>query len=168
MRTGQLQGINAAGVGVTEGGRRPTGVTPTPAAPLPSRVDGQHPYPNPEVPEKPVRRRFPAPYKLAVLREADACTQYGQIGELLRREGLYSSHLTTWRQQREQGSLEALTPKKRGRKNTRPNPLIQRLQRENARLAARLRQAETILDIQKKASEILGIPLKNLDNGERA
>ena len=67
-----------------------------------------------------------------------------------------------------QGALEALNPKKRGRKTTRPDPLIQQLQRENARLAARLRQAETILEIQKKASEILGIPLKNLDNGEYA
>jgi transposase len=162
------QGINAAGVGVTEGGRRPTGVTPTPARPLPAEADGLHQHPNPEVPEKPVRRRFPASYKLAVLQEADACTQYGQLGELLRREGLYSSHLTTWRQQREQGALEALNPKKRGRKTTRPDPLIQQLQRENARLAARLRQAETILEIQKKASEILGIPLKNLDNGEYA
>ena len=167
MRKVQLLGMNPAGVGVTEGGRRPTGVTPTPAGP-PAGADGQHEHPNPEVPEKPVRRRFLAAYKLAVLREADACTQYGQLGELLRREGLYSSHLTTWRQQREQGALEALTPKKRGRKTTQPNPLIQRLQRENIRLAARLRQAEIILEIQKKASEILGIPLKTLDNGEHA
>ena len=149
----------------TEGGRRPTGVTPTPAPPSAPPANGQQ-QPNPEVPEKPVRRRFTADYKRALLREADACTQHGQLGELLRREGLYSSHLTTWRQQRDQGELDALGPKKRGRKSTRPDPLVQRLQRENARLAARLRQAETILEIQKKASEILGIPLNNLDNGE--
>jgi hypothetical protein len=79
---------------------------------------------------------------------------------------LYSSHLSTWRQQREQGTLDALAPKRRGRKATRQDPLIQRLERENARLAARLRQAETILEIQKKASEILGSPLKTCDSGE--
>ena len=125
--------------------------------------------PDPEVSQRPVRRRFPAEYKLQILRQADACTQPGQLGELLRREGLYSSHLSTWRTQRDQGTLDALTPKKRGRKPRDNDPLIaenQRLQRENQRLAARLRQAEVIIDVQKKVAEILGIPLKNSESGE--
>ena len=164
MGTTRLSGSERTGVGGTEGGRRPTGVPPTPVRPLAPGGDG--PHPNPEVAEKPVRRRFTADYKLAVLREADQCRQFGQLGQLLRREGLYSSHLSTWRQQREQGTLDALAPKKRGRKATRHDPLIQRLQRENAQLAARLRQAETILEIQKKASEILRIPRKSFDHGE--
>ena len=128
--------------------------------------------PDPEVLEKPVRRHFTAEYKLRILSQAEACGhQPGKVGELLRREGLYASHLSTWRKQREQGSLAALMPKKRGRKTSPPDPLVkenQRLQRENERLAARLRQAETIIDVQKKVSEILGIPLKSLDNGENA
>jgi transposase len=123
-----------------------------------------------EVLEKPVRRHFDVEYKLRILNQADACgDQPGKLGTLLRREGLYSSHLSTWRKQRQQGTLAALAPKKRGRKARPPDPLVtenQRLQRENERLAARLRQAETIIDVQKKVSEILGIPLKNLDSGE--
>jgi transposase len=126
--------------------------------------------PDPEVLEKPVRRRFTAEYKLRILSQAEACGHHpGKVGELLRREGLYASHLSTWRKQQEQGALAALKPKKRGRKASQPDPLVkenQRLQRENERLAARLRQAETIIDVQKKVSEILGIPLKSLDNGE--
>lgn len=128
------------------------------------------PVPNPEVLEKPVRRHFTAEYKLRIVSQADAAGQQpGKVGELLRREGLYASHLSTWRKQREQGTLAALAPKKRGRKASQPDPLVKenrRLQRENERLTARLRQAETIIDIQKKVSEILDIPLKNLDNGE--
>src|SRR5882672_5756308 len=113
---------------------------------------------DPEVLEKPVRRRFTAEYKLRILSQADACgNQPGKVGELLRREGLYASHLSTWRKQRAQGTLAALAPKKRGRKARQPDPLAQenqRLRRENERLAARLRQAETIIDVQKKVSEI--------------
>ena len=159
------------GMGGTEGGRRPTGVPPIPVPPNAQGVNGEQSPPDPEVPEKPVRRRFTAEYKLQMLREADACTRPGELGELLRREGLYSSHVSTWRGQRDQGMLDALTPKRRGRQTTRQDPLVQenqRLRRENERLAARLRQAETILEIQKKASEILGIPLKGLDSGELA
>ena len=170
-RTRKLE-VGRTGVGGTEGGCRPTGVPPTPARPdSPGGVAGQPGPVNPEVPEKPVRRRFTAEYKLDVLRRADACTQPGEWGALLRREGLYSSHLSTWRQQRDRGTLEALAPKRRGRKALRKDPLVEenlRLHRENARLAARLRQAEAIIDIPKKASEILGIPLKSLDNGEPA
>jgi transposase-like protein len=164
--------VLAAGLGGTEGGRRPTGVPPSPAA---AAGDGRKPEgafasdalvgtgtPDPEVLEKPVRRRFTADYKLRLLREADACRQPGQLGALLRREGLYASHLTTWRRQRDAGALAALRPKRRGRKVQSVNPLAaetERLRRENQRLAARLRQAETIIDVQKKVSEMLGLTL---------
>ena len=120
--------------------------------------------PDPEVPEKAARRRFTAEYKLRILREAEGCEAPGEVGALLRREGLYSSHLTTWRRQREQGALAALTPKKRGRRASPPHPLSRRvaeLERENAHLQRRLKQAETIIEVQKKVSEILGIPLKS-------
>jgi transposase len=124
---------------------------------------------DPEVPERPARRRFLAEYKLQILRQADACEESGQLGELLRREGLYSSHLSTWRKQREQGTLDALTPKKRGRKPRDNDPLIEenrRLERVNKRLVERLRQAEVIIDVQKKVAEILGIPLQSPEPGE--
>ena len=118
----------------------------------------------PEVNEKPLRRRFDAAYKLRILEEADHCTQAGQLGELLRREGLYSSHLASWRRLREQGSLQSLEPKKRGRKvkcNDAATQELERLRRENLRLAERLRQAETIIEVQKKVSEIMGLTLTN-------
>lgn len=119
--------------------------------------------PSPEVLEKPVRRRFTVEYKTRILVEADACTEAGQLGELLRREGLYSSHLSTWRKQRDQGALAGLTPKRRGRKAKPKNPLAEeneRLRRENERLQEKLRQAELIIDVQKKVSEMLNIPPK--------
>ncbi len=125
----------------------------------------------PEVTEKPVRRRFTAEYKMRILEEADGCTETGQLGELLRREGLYSSHLSNWRRLRELGSLASLKPKRRGRK---PNPNneatqeLKRLQRENERLAERLRQAETIIDVQKKVCEMLGITTPQDDDGKDA
>ncbi len=119
--------------------------------------------PDPEVLERPRRRRFTAAYKLRILQEADALRESGQIGALLRREGLYSSHLTTWRRQRDTGALEALRPQKRGRKARRQDPLLQendQLRRANDRLQRKLKQAETIIEFQKKISELLGIPLK--------
>ena len=119
--------------------------------------------PDPEVPEKPVRRKFTAAYKLDILRQADVCTETGSIGELLRREGLYSSHLTDWRHQREEGTLKALTPKQRGRKSTH-DPLTienEQLRKENARLTKRLKQAELIIDVQKKTSQLLGLYMEN-------
>ena len=121
---------------------------------------------DPEVAERAARRRFTAEYKLQVLRQAEACANPGDLGALLRREGLYSSHLTTWRRQREQGSLAALSPKKRGRPTGPPSPLARRvaeLERDNARLTQRLQQAETIIAVQKKLSEALGIPLPSGD-----
>jgi len=125
--------------------------------------------PDPAVSENPVRRRFTAEYKVRILREADRCTQSGQLGALLRREGLYSSHLNTWRQQRDAGALVGLTPKRRGRKPEADDPLItenQRLRRENQRLAEKLRQAEAIIEVQKKLSELLGMPLTPPDRSE--
>ena len=110
--------------------------------------------PSPEVLEKPVRRRFTVEYKTRILAEADACTETGQLGELLRREGLYSSHLSCWRRQRDEGALAGLTPKRRGRKAKPKNPLadeVAQLQRENDRLNEQLRQAKLIIDVQKKS-----------------
>ena len=116
--------------------------------------------PDPEVAEKKSRRRFSAKYKLRILQEADNCTQPGQLGALLRRQGLYSSNLTTWKKQRDQGMLTGLTPKKRGRKNKPQNPLanqLARLEKENRKLRLKLKHAETIIDVQKKVSQMLGI-----------
>ncbi len=164
------------------GPRRPKAATKEdgPDAPSSTKVSGAaaalhvvptSPLPDPEVPERAARRRFTAEYKLRVLREADTCVGTGALGVLLRREGLYSSHLTTWRRQREQGTLAALAPKKRGRRAMPESPLARRvaeLEREKARLERRLKQAETIIEVQKKVSEILGIPLKTADDAGSA
>ena len=118
---------------------------------------------DPEVLEKPVRRKFTAAYKLQIVEAAEGFTEQGQIGELLRREGLYSSQLSTWRNQREQGQLQALSDNKRGRKVTVPQPVqkeLEQLRRENQRLRHKMQQAELIIDIQKKASQLLGISLE--------
>lgn len=125
-------------------------------------------HPNPEVPDKAVRRRFTAEYKLRILTLADACSEPGSLGALLRREGLYASNLNTWRHQRERGVLSALTPKKRGRKESVRDPLVaenEKLRRENDRITKRLRQAEIIIDVQKKVSQILGIQLATPEEG---
>ena len=113
--------------------------------------------PDPEVVPQAKRRQFTAKYKLRILEEAERCTKRGQIGELLRREGLYSSHLSKWRQQRARGQLEGLTPKKRGRKGQDPTVAeLARLRRENERLRAELEKAEIIIDVQKKLAQLLG------------
>ena len=117
---------------------------------------------DPEVLERPRRRQFPATYKLQIVEQADACTRQGEIGALLRREGLYSSHLTTWRRLRDSGALAGLTPRKRGRKADPTKEESRRmaaLERENQRLRERLAKAEMIIDVQKKVSSLLGIPL---------
>jgi transposase-like protein len=114
--------------------------------------------PDPEVVAKPMRRRFSAEYKLRILHEAERQREPGAIGALLRREGLYSSHLTTWRQQRRRGELQGLTPAKRGRQADPQAAEIARLQRENERLKAQLERAELIIDVQKKLSRMLGLP----------
>ena len=144
-------------------GNHPVASATAEAVPVSPIADGGPIYlapPDPEVPEKKDRRKFTAAYKLNILQKADAMTGTGQIGALLRREGIYSSHLTTWRKQREHGQLDALTPKKRGRKKKPTNPLARRvaqLEGEKRRLEQKLKQAELIIEAQKKISQILGI-----------
>jgi len=121
-----------------------------------------------EVLAKATRRRFSAEYKRKILREAETCTQPGAIGALLRREGLYSSNLTTWREQRERGELAGLTPKKRGPAPQAKNPLaakVAALEREVTRQTARAERAEALVELQKKVAELLGTPLPR--NGEK-
>ena len=114
--------------------------------------------PDPEVAPRARRRRFTARYKLDILQEADRCTQRGEIGALLRREGLYSSQLCDWRRQIALGQLQALSPRKRGRKPRDPSvEALAQLERENEQLRAQLEQAEIIIDVQKKLSELLGL-----------
>jgi len=137
----------------TERARRATGVSTDGDSPGPRPV-----VPDPEVPEKARRRRFSGRYKLEILQAADACSEPGEIGALLRREGLYSSHLSKWRQLRDAGALEGLQPRKRGRKARPVDPQAKRiaqLERENERLLRKLEQAEMIIDVQKKLSRIL-------------
>jgi transposase-like protein len=122
--------------------------------------------PEVEVAEKAVRRQFSAEYKRKILKEADACTQEGEIGALLRREGLYSSHLAVWRAARDRGEIAGLAPKKRGPKAVPPDPRdrkIVELERETRRLKSRLERAEALVDLQKKVSAILGIVLPESD-----
>lgn len=122
--------------------------------------------PDPEVAERPVRRRFTAAYKLRIVEQADALQSTpGGIGALLRREGLYSSHLSNWRTQRDSGALKALAPKKRGRKPAEKNPLTKRvaqLESANRRLQQRLEKAELIIEVQKKVAALLGNPIESL------
>lgn len=136
---------------VTQGARRATGVT---------SITGSPERPDPEVAEMKPRRKFTAKYKLMILQQADACIEAGQIGALLRREGLYSSNLTAWRKQRCEGLLNAMKAKKRGRKAREQNPLepkVAELEKENERLKRRLREAHTIIEVQKKVCEMLEI-----------
>jgi transposase-like protein len=125
-----------------------------------SRRAAVPPAPDPEVVAKAQRRKFTADYKLGIVEEADRATDPGAIGALLRREGLYSSHLVEWRRLREAGALGALS-RKRGRKPTR-DPLAEengKLKAELARVNKKLQQAEIIIDVQKKVSALLGIAL---------
>ena len=125
----------------------------------PSRPPRSASDPDPEVPAKARRRRFTAKYKLRILAKAARCSKPGDVGTLLRQEGLYSSHLSKWREQRDEGALAALRPKKRGRK---PRPVapqarrVAELERENARLRQKLEKAEIIIEVQKKLSQLLG------------
>jgi transposase len=132
-------------------------VAPPPAAPQ---------RPDPEVVADARRRTFTAEYKLRILAEADAAAAHpGAIGALQRREGLYSSHLVTWRRERREGMLKGLTPHRRGPKSKR-NPQedeMQKLRRENQRLTEELRKAEIIIDVQKKVGTLLGWPLPKTD-----
>jgi len=140
----------------TEGARRATG----------DSADGDR-APDPEVVAKPKRRRFSAEYRLKILRQADACKAPGELGALLRREGLYSSLLSTWRRQREQGALVALRARKRGPTPKAVDPRVKEQEKQIARLQRKLKQAEMIIEVQKKVHEILGIPLRTLtDEGD--
>lgn len=122
--------------------------------------------PDPEVPAKAQRRRHSVDYKLQILEEADRATEPGQVAALLRREGLYSSHLAAWRKQRREGTLDGIA-RKRGRKgkDARDNR-IEELERDNERLAKKLDQAETIIDVQKKLSRLLGIEQSTVEDTE--
>jgi len=113
--------------------------------------------PEPEVMEKAKHRRFTIEYKAKIVREADACTELGQIGALLRREGLYSSHLSKWRRAYQMGALAGLRDDKRGRRRTKQPLEIEneQLKKKNAQLKKRLNKAEAIIDIQKKISSVL-------------
>jgi transposase-like protein len=120
--------------------------------------------PDPEVVAIPTRRRFTAEYRLRILDEADRCTGPGDVGRLLRREGLYSSHLTNWRKSRREGALKALTPAKRGVKPAQRNPLqakVRALEERVAHLEGELQTAHTILDVQGKVAGLLGLNLKD-------
>ncbi len=122
------------------------------------------PAPDPEVVAKPKRRRFTAEYRLRILEEADSCSVPGEVGRLLRREGLYSSHLTAWRKARRSGALRGLASKKRGVKPKARNPLepkVRQLEAQVVRLEAELRKAHTILDVQEKVAGLLGFSLES-------
>jgi transposase-like protein len=119
---------------------------------------------NVQVVAKPRRRVFTAEYKRRILKAADACATPGAVGALLRREGLYSSHLVVWRRARARGELAALTPKKRGRKPTPVDPRarkIAELERHVAQLTARAERAEGLVELQKKLAALLGRPLES-------
>jgi transposase len=122
-----------------------------------SGTDSPDRHPN-EVPEKATRRRFDAAYRLRIVEDADKCTKPGEVGQFLRREGLYSSQLTNWRRQRDEGTLTQSGSKKRGRKPKEKNSSaleVIRLRRDRDRLAERLRQAELIIEVQKKVFGLL-------------
>ena len=135
----------------------------------------QAPGPRPAVPDsevvaRPHRRRFTAEYKRSIIDQADGAKDAGAVGALLRREGLYSSHLTTWKRQRKQGELDALTPKKRGPKVI-VSPLLKQnreLQAANARLLKKLKNAELIIEVQKKVAALLGNPIPNIQIDEES
>lgn len=122
--------------------------------------------PDPEVAAKPTRRQFTAQYRLRILEEADRCTEPGEVGRLLRREGLYSSHLSAWRKARRKGSLKGLAPKRRGAKPAKRNRLdakVRELEAKVARLEKELDTAHTILEVQGKVAGLLGF---NLNDGK--
>ena len=151
------EGEEVGVAGGSQGARRATG-EPAATPSRPRRID-------PEVEPKAQRRTFSTAYKLQILEQANGCKGKGELGVLLRREGLYWSHLSKWRKQRATGELG----KKRGRPADPDGELkrqLQQMQRENQRLQRKLRQAEIIIEVQKKASEILGITLAEPDESD--
>lgn len=148
--------LAVAGEAGAAGGGEGEAAPASPAGGLPPR-----PVPDPEVEPKAQRRRFTAAYKLRILEQANRCTSPGEIGALLRREGLYGSHLSKWRALHRQGGAEALG-RPRGRKpdpDTALREQMRRVERDNQRLQRALQQAEAIIEVQKKLSEVLGISL---------
>jgi transposase len=149
-------------IGETEGARRATGVSPggaSAAVPAPPTKGSET-----EVVAKAQRRRFTAEYKRRIVHEADRCTTTGAIGGLLRREGLYSSYLTTWRAARDRGEREGLAPQKRGPKAAPRDPREKKIaeqEREISRLTRRAEHAEALVEIQKKVAALLGVPLES-------
>ena len=146
--------------GESEGARRATGGSPGAA---PALGVGAGPAVETEVVAKAQRRRFTAEYKRRIVREADRCTKPGELGALLRREGLYSSHLTTWRAARDRGELAGLAAKQRGPKATPPDPRykkIAELERSEERWRKRAERAEALFELQKKVAALLGTPLE--------
>jgi transposase len=152
-------GIDVTAEAEAEGARRATVASV-------SAVEPALRAPDPEVSAKVQRRHFSVEYRLRIVKQADACKKPGELGALLRREGLYSSLLTNWRRQREQGALVSLRARKRGPKPRPIDPRVKQLEAENARLQRKLQQADTIITVQKKVAEILGIPLSPLVNDE--
>ena len=131
--------------------------------------NGQAMVPPTEVKPKATRRRFTAEYKRRVLAEAAACRKPGELGALLRRERLYSSHLSSWRAQQERGEFAGLSPRRRGPKATAKNPLekrVRELERENAKLRKRARRAEGLVEVQKKVAELFGETLPTVTDEE--
>ena len=123
--------------------------------------------PDSEVLAKPKRRRFTAGYRLRILEEVDGCTGVGEVGQLLRREGIYSSHLANWRKARREGALRGLSSKKRGAKPKARNPLepkVRELEAKVARLETDLHKAHVILDVQEKVAGLLGFDLQDGKN----
>ena len=126
------------------------------------------PRPNPEIAAKATRRRFSARYKLRILEQADGC-EFGEVAALLRREGLYWSNLQDWRRQREEGTLQALTPRKRGRKSKPVNPLdhqLRQVQAENREAETQAREGGDHAGYPKKVSHLLGISLESSSENE--
>jgi len=139
-----------------------------PDSPSPSESEGLPP-PDPEVRAKSQRRRYTAEYKRRIVEEVNACSDRSEVGALLRREGLYSSLLSQWRRQAKEDPIDGLKPKKRGPKPKHSTPeqkriaeleqQVRQLERGKARVEAKLKRADLMLDLQKKVSEILGVPL---------
>ena len=164
MKTSQFESLTGVrGAAEAEGARRATGGSADEGV----AAGATGTAPDSEVSAKPKRRRFTAEYKRKFLKQADACTRPGELGALLRREGVYSSSLNAWRAARERGEIAGLASKKRGPKTSAPDPRDRELAanaREIARLSARVERAEAIIAVQKKLSEILGIQLPESDD----
>ena len=158
----QKKGTSSAALAASErSGEAANAAGAAPPAPRP-------PLPDSEVVARPRRRRFTAEYKRSILDQADAAQDTGAVGVLLRREGLYSSHLSTWKRQRKQGVIDALTPQKRGPKVV-VSPLVKQNREQEAiiaRLTKKLKNAELIIEVQKKVAALLGNPIPNIQIDE--